>query len=74
MITKKCTTSLIAYSSGKNSHHYHKQKMTYVLAEQFSEYFKDKINTIMLQLQSTEAGQVNPKYRWVPLKADFLGA
>ena len=34
----------------------------YVLAEQFSEYFKDKINTIMLQLQLTEAGQVNPKY------------
>ena len=34
----------------------------YVLAEQFSEYFKDKIDTIMLQLQSTEAGQVNPEY------------
>ena len=27
----------------------------YVLAEQFSEYFKDKIDTIMLQLQLTEA-------------------
>ena len=35
----------------------------YVLAEQFSEYFKDKIDTIMLQLQSTEAGQVNPEYK-----------
>ena len=34
----------------------------YVLAEQFSEYFKDKIDTIMLQLQSTEAGQLNPEY------------
>ena len=33
-----------------------------VLAEQFSEYFKDKINTIMLQLQATEEGQTNPKY------------
>ena len=34
----------------------------YVLAEQFSEFFKDKINTIMIQLQPTEAGQVNPNY------------
>ena len=34
----------------------------YVLAGQFSEFFKDKINTIIIQLQLTEAGQLNPNY------------
>ena len=62
MITKKCTTLLIAYSSGKNSHHNHKQKMTMYLLNSSQKYFKDKIDTIMLQLQLTEAGQTNPKY------------
>ena len=39
-----------------------KAENDYVLAEQFSEFFKDKIKTIMIQLQLAEAGQVNPKY------------
>ena len=39
-----------------------KAETDYVLAEQFSEFFKDKINTIMTQLQPTEAGQVIPNY------------
>ena len=39
-----------------------KAENDYVLAKQFSEFFKDKINTIMIQLQLTEAGQVNPNY------------
>ena len=39
-----------------------KAKNDYVLAEQFSEFFKDKINTINIQLQQTEAGQLNPNY------------
>ena len=39
-----------------------KAENDYVLAEQFSEFFKDKIDTIMIQLQPAEAGQVNPNY------------
>ena len=39
-----------------------KAENDYVLAKQFSEFFKDKIDTIMIQLQPTEAGQVNPNY------------
>ena len=39
-----------------------KAENDYVLAGQFSEFFKDKIDTIMIQLQLTEAGQANPKY------------
>ena len=39
-----------------------KAENDYVLTEQFSEFFKDKIDTIMIQLQLTEAGQVNPNY------------
>ena len=39
-----------------------KAENDYVLTEQFSEFFKDKINTIMIQLQLTEAGQINPNY------------
>ena len=39
-----------------------KAENDYVLAEQFSEFFKDKINIIIIQLQWTEAGQLNPKY------------
>ena len=39
-----------------------KAENDYVLAEQFSEFFKDKIDTIMIQLKLTEAGQVNPNY------------
>ena len=39
-----------------------KAENDYVLAEQFSEFFKNKINTIIIQLQWTEAGQLNPNY------------
>ena len=39
-----------------------KAENDYVLAEQFSEFFKNKINTIIIQLQQTEAGQLNPNY------------
>ena len=39
-----------------------KAENDYVLAEQFSEFFRDKIDTIIIQLQLTAAGQVNPNY------------
>ena len=39
-----------------------KAENDYVLAEQFSEFFKDKVNTIITHLQQTEAGQLNPNY------------
>ena len=62
MITKKCTTSLIAYSSGKNSHHYHKQKMTMYLLNSSQSISRIRSIPSCYSTILIEAGQVNPKY------------
>ena len=62
MVTKKCTTLLIAYSSGKNSHHYHKQKMTMCLLNSFQSILRIRLIPSCYSYNRQKQEQVNPEY------------